>query len=72
MAAGTLRLRDEFGGRRPVFDRDDVTRQGEDWVVVLRPGERLELRFDDAPQIPPVPEDMAEPLDLSRIENRPR
>jgi alpha-L-fucosidase 2 len=52
---GPVRLRDNFGGRAPRWNRDGVTRVGENYVVPLKSGESLEATLEKPSRVPPAP-----------------
>ena len=43
---GLLKIRDNFGPKRPVWNRPKVQKAGPDWQCRLRAGESLEARFE--------------------------
>jgi alpha-L-fucosidase 2 len=59
---GAVRVRDNFGGRAPRFNRPDVQRVGDDFVVTLRRGEVLEATLDRPAAPPPAPANAAAPV----------
>lgn len=58
---GEIRLRDNFAGRTPQWNRA-VTRRGDDYVVTLKRGETLEATLPKPTDIPPAPPNAAEPV----------
>jgi alpha-L-fucosidase 2 len=56
---GVLRLRDNFGGAKPKFNRK-VKKVGSDFVVKLKKGQTLTGKFTKPKQIPPQPKDSIE------------
>ncbi|MBL9126413.1 MAG: glycoside hydrolase N-terminal domain-containing protein [Verrucomicrobiales bacterium] len=59
---GTLRIRDDFGGRTPRWNRGGVHKEGSDYVVEAKAGETLEASLD-RPLIPANrPAHAAEPV----------
>jgi alpha-L-fucosidase 2 len=42
---GEVRIRDNFGARTPRWNRETVRKSGEDYLVVLKPGEAVEGTF---------------------------
>lgn len=42
---GLVKIRDNFGGKQPVWSRPDVERVGQEWQCQLRTGETLEARL---------------------------
>ena len=61
---GVLRIRDNFGGRRPRFNRDDVRRAEDLFLVDLKAGDVLEAALPTPKSIPPEPENAARPFKL--------
>lgn len=61
---GVLRVRDNFGGREPVWNRNEVRRSGDNFVVALKRGQALEATFAIPAGIPPAPENAAQPVVL--------
>jgi alpha-L-fucosidase 2 len=62
---GTLKIRDNFGGREPRWNRPGVKRIGEDFELRVRKGEVLEAELVRPPQIPPEPANAAQPVKLA-------
>lgn len=58
---GELRLRDNFGGRTPTWNRD-VTKRADNFVATLKGGETLEATLPKPAAIPPAPANLAEPV----------
>jgi alpha-L-fucosidase 2 len=57
-AAGEIRIRDNFGGRPPQWNRPGVKREGDDFVLVVEKGDVIEATLakpSDPPPPPPVP-----------------
>ena len=52
---GIVRIRDNFGGREPTWDRSDVKRIGDHFEVELRTGQSLEATLAKPAEIPPAP-----------------
>lgn len=50
---GVVRIRDNFGGRQPVWSRPGVVRAGTDFEVTLKPGETVEAALAPAPAVAP-------------------
>ncbi len=59
---GTLRIRDNFGGRAPRWSREGVHREGENFVIHLHPGDTIEATLDRPAAIPPALPNQAEPV----------
>jgi alpha-L-fucosidase 2 len=60
--AGVLRVRDNFGGREPQWNRGGVAKIGDDYELKLKSGESLEAAFPKPETIPPAPDNVAEPV----------
>ncbi len=52
---GLARIRDNFGGRKPRWNRGDVKKSGRDYLVRLKAGEVLEAVLPPPAGIPPRP-----------------
>ncbi len=63
---GRLRIRDNFGGREPQWNRDGVSRTGDDFEFVLKRGEVLEATLTKPGTTPPPPADLAVPVVIGR------
>jgi len=61
---GTVKVRDNFGGRPPVWSREGVPMNGRDYVVRLRAGESIEATLPKPDRIPPAPANVAPPVVL--------
>lgn len=59
---GLIHIRDNFGGRGPRWNRDDIRKVGEDFEIRLSRGEVLEATLPKPAQVPPPPADLAEPV----------
>jgi alpha-L-fucosidase 2 len=59
---GPVRIRDNFGGRAPRWNRAGVTRAGENLVISLKSGESIEAVLDMPSRVPPAPLDLAAPV----------
>lgn len=59
---GTLRIRDNFGGRTPKWNVTGVTKNGSDFIIAAKNDQVIEatLAIPDAP--PAAPADLAEPV----------
>ncbi len=64
--AGALRIRDNFGGRTPRWNRDGIRKEGDDFIVVVNPREVIEATLDRpaSPAVKPV--NAAEPVVIQR------
>lgn len=56
---GIVRIRDNFGGRAPRWNRDDVRKAGENYECLLRSGETLSATLPRPEAIPPAPANAA-------------
>ncbi len=54
---GELRVRDNFGGRRPQWSRRDGKKSGDDFVFTVKAGDRIEATLPRPEVIPPPPAD---------------
>lgn len=61
-SSGVVKIRDNFGGRTPVWSRSDVTRAGNNFEVQLAAGESVEATLPRPASVPPAPADLAEPV----------
>ncbi len=52
---GTVRIRDNFGGRKPRWSRRGVKKSGRDYLVSLKAGEALEALLPPPPRVPAPP-----------------
>jgi alpha-L-fucosidase 2 len=59
---GTLKIRDNFGGREPRWNRKRVKRNGENFEIRVRQGDRIEAELVRPPQILPEPGNAAQPV----------
>jgi len=59
---GTVRIRDNFGGRIPRWNREGVDKEGTDFLVTLKIGESLEATLDRPAHPAPKPDNAAEPV----------
>ncbi len=64
-STGTLRIRDNFGGREPRWGRRGVKRVGEYFEVVLQRGQTLEATLPRPAEVPPPPADVAQPVKVA-------
>lgn len=63
---GPVHIRDTFGTRLPKFNRENVSKQGSDYVVVLRAGESVEATLPNPTIIPPAPKHATAPFRLGK------
>ena len=61
---GPLRIRDNFGARRPRWNREDVRKDGPDYVVTAKAGDVLEATLDRPASPSPRPANAAQPVVL--------
>ena len=59
---GLVKIRDNFGGRVPSWNRGGVTKVGTDFQVSLLRGEVIEVTLDKPAELPPTPPDVAVPV----------
>ena len=59
---GVVKIRDNFGGRQPNWNRDRVKKVGENFEVDLKRGETVEAGLDTPMEIPLAPTDAAKPI----------
>lgn len=59
---GTVHIHDNFGGRAPKWSRDGVRRDGDNFVIDLKPGDAIEATLERPEAIPPAPPNLAEPV----------
>ncbi|MBK8857686.1 MAG: glycoside hydrolase N-terminal domain-containing protein [Opitutaceae bacterium] len=52
---GELRIRDNFGGRTPVWNRDGAGRDGSDFVFTVKAGDVIEATLPRPAAVPPAP-----------------
>ena len=57
---GLVRIRDDFGGRIPQWNRREIQKEGGDYVVKVTCGEVIEARMPTPLQAPPAPPNAAE------------
>ncbi|WP_165220353.1 glycosyl hydrolase family 95 catalytic domain-containing protein [Aquisphaera insulae] len=60
---GTIRIRDNFGGRAPSWSRPGVTKVGDNYEIPLKSGEAIEARFEKPEHAPAAPSNAARPVD---------
>lgn len=61
---GVLRIRDNFGGREPKWNRPGVIKVKENYEVTLKKDEAIEATLPKVGQIPPAPANVAAPVVL--------
>jgi alpha-L-fucosidase 2 len=54
---GALRVRDNFGGRAPVWSRPGAVKAGDDFVFVVKAGDVIEATLPKPAALPPAPAD---------------
>jgi alpha-L-fucosidase 2 len=59
---GVVRIRDDFGGRNPSWNRKGVTKLGNNFEVSLKHGETIEATLPKPAAIPTAPTNAAEPV----------
>jgi alpha-L-fucosidase 2 len=59
---GVVRIRDNFGGRLPVWNGDGVTKVGDNFELTMKRGDAIEAKLPKPPAIPPAPVNAAEPV----------
>jgi alpha-L-fucosidase 2 len=59
---GTVRIRDNFSGRQPKWDRDSVKKVGDNYEIALKKGQSVEAELAKPATIPPAPANLAEPV----------
>lgn len=59
---GVIRIRDNFGGRVPIWSRSGVKKVGDNFEVSLKKGRSIEASFVRPAIVPPAPGNVAEPL----------
>jgi alpha-L-fucosidase 2 len=74
-ADGELRIRDNFDGRVPVWNREPLSKAGDDYLFIVQAGEIIEATLPKptelplAPPIPPAPADgWAGPVPLAPLD----
>lgn len=60
--AGTVRIRDNFGGASIVWNRTDVRKDGSDFVFAAKRGETIEATLAIPRAVPAAPANVAEPV----------
>jgi alpha-L-fucosidase 2 len=63
---GALRIRDNFGGRAPLWSRAGVRKAGSDFEIALKRGEAVEATLARPAAAPPAPADVAQPVAIVR------
>jgi alpha-L-fucosidase 2 len=59
---GLLRIRDNFGGRKPNWNTDKIKKVCENYEIDLQKGETIEAEFAEPTAIPEAPSNAAEPV----------
>ncbi len=67
---GLLRIRDNFDGRTPKWNRSGVKKVGDHFEIVLKAGQSLEATLDKPATIPPAPENLAVPVEIKKVSAR--
>lgn len=63
-APGTVRIRDNFGGRRMTWSRE-AQKAGDNFEVQLKRGQSVEATIEQAAQLPDAPDNAAQPLNIA-------
>ncbi|MCY3020315.1 MAG: hypothetical protein NTW87_14955, partial [Planctomycetota bacterium] len=63
---GVLRIRDNFGGRAPQWNRDGVKKAGDNFELPLKRADSIEATLPKPAAVPDKPADAAEPLVISK------
>jgi alpha-L-fucosidase 2 len=63
---GVVRIRDNFAGRAPSWNRPDVKKSGEDFEVTLKRNEAVEAALPKPDAIPPAPANAARPVAVEK------
>jgi len=64
--SGLLRIRDNFGGRAPAWNRPGVQKKGDDFVLKVRRGEVIEATFPMPAGRSAAPQNMAQPVEIKQ------
>ena len=64
--AGTLRIRDNFGGRAPAWTGGRAKKVGDLYELTVRKGDVVEATLPKPAAVPPPPERVAEPVEVQR------
>ena len=59
---GVVRLRDNFGGRTPQWNRSGIVKTGDNYEITLKKGEAIEATLAKPPILPPAPANAAQPV----------
>ena len=59
---GTVKIRDNFGGRTPKWSRSGVVKVGDNFELSMKRGQSLEATLPKPNEIPPAPANAAEPV----------
>ncbi len=73
-ASGKLRIRDNFEGRAPQWDRTGVSRDGDDFMFTVKKGDVIEATWSKPAQLPPAPPSPPAPADgwLDQVPTPPK
>jgi alpha-L-fucosidase 2 len=63
-STGVVRIRDNFGGRTLHWNRPGVRKVGENYEIVLRPGQAIEAALPVPSAVPPAPPGAADPVTI--------
>jgi alpha-L-fucosidase 2 len=61
-----IKIRDNFGGRTPRWNRDGVKKVGANFEVPLKAGEAVEATLPKPDRVPAAPADVAEPVVVAK------
>ena len=59
---GVIRIRDNFGGREPQWDRKGVKKVGGNYEITLKKGQAIEAKLAKPAEVPTAPDNLAEPV----------
>lgn len=59
---GPLRIRDNFGGRTPKWNRAGIAKAGDNFTATVKKGDVIEATLDKPVRVPPAPADLAAPV----------
>ena len=65
---GLLRIRDNFSGRVPKWDRRGVKKAGDNFEIVIKKGESIEATLPKPKEIPAAPRDQALPVETRQAQ----
>lgn len=63
---GVVKIRDNFNGREPIWNRKGVRKLGNNFEITLKRGEAIEGTLLEPKEIPPAPANAAAPVVASR------